>query len=104
MLYVCAARFDVTKNLKKFLILRGTKQDLRFMYAQFAGPHIYKNYGVVFNLSLGEFGPSLERILGPPLTRSINIFCPINNNSFPSRAMATPLRVRIYARGRGNIC
>jgi len=58
MLYACAARFDVTKNLKKFLVLRGTKQDLRFMYAQVARPHIYINYGVVFNLSLGEFGPS----------------------------------------------
>jgi hypothetical protein len=56
MLYACAARFNVTKNLKKFLALRGTKQDLRFMYAQVARPHIYKNYGVVFNLSLGEFG------------------------------------------------
>ena len=71
MLYACAARFDVTKNIKKFLVLRGTKQDLRFMYAQVAGPHIYKNYGVVFNLSLGEFGPSLERILGPPLPPSL---------------------------------
>jgi hypothetical protein len=58
MLYACAARFDMMKNLKKFLVLRGTKQDLRFMYAQVAGPHIYKNYGVVFNLSLGEFGGS----------------------------------------------
>ena len=67
MLYACAARFDMMKNLKKFLVLRGTKQDQRFMYAQVAGPHIYINYGVVFNLSLGEFGPSLERILGPPL-------------------------------------
>ena len=67
MLYACAARFNVTKNLEKFFVLRGTKQDLRFTYAQVTGPHIYINYGVVFNLSLGEFGPNLERILGPPL-------------------------------------
>ena len=89
MLYACALRFNVTKNLKKFLVLRGTKQDLRFMYAQVAGPHIYKNYGVVFNLSLEEFGPAARMIMAVLTTwkkilnaRTVHTYLPCRCRSF----------------------